>query len=469
MLEALKFVYGVATSVVVAYVKESYQNDPFRIVLEVCLVFFTLRYLFGGSRPTVKLTEREKEQLIDDWTPTPVTQLFGKSDAADEGAEQERLEQERREQEDPVDLDLRRTHFVKHPKDLSTQLCDIVKKYGVGSCGPPGFYGTLDLHVQLEAQLARFFGTESAVLYSQAFSAVASTIPAFVKKGDIVVADSACHYAIQVGLRISRATVYHYRHNDLDDLERVLASIEDMIRERRLTLPRKYVVAEALYQETGQQLDLPRLVQLKWQHKCRIILDETTSLGLTTGQGGLCLRQHVDPNDVDIVVGSLSHGVGSGGGFACGSVHVGDHQRLNSQAYCFSVSTPAMLSKYAMLTLPRMDQGVADNARLARIFHQHLVIPSSWAQLSAADSPVICLKAPSPQQAARVVESLRRDYRIGAQLSDFFDGHVRFDPNRAGVRARAADAVRVAVHSGLSDAEAALAAQALSKCMQAAI
>lgn len=61
------------------------------------------------------------------------------------------------------------------------------RKYGVGACGPPGFYGTIDVHLELERELARFYGTEEAIIYSQAFATISSVIPAFAKRGDILV------------------------------------------------------------------------------------------------------------------------------------------------------------------------------------------------------------------------------------------------------------------------------------------
>lgn len=77
-----------------------------------------------------------------------------------------------------------------------------LRKYGVGSCSPPGFYGTIDVHMALEADIARFVGTDKCIIYSQGFSTISSVIPAFCKRGDIVVADRGVNYAIQKGLQV---------------------------------------------------------------------------------------------------------------------------------------------------------------------------------------------------------------------------------------------------------------------------
>lgn len=103
----------------------------------------------------------------------------------------------------------------------------------MGTCGPSGFYGTIDVHLDLQKELARTFGTEAAIIYAQGYSAVASVIPAFSKKGDIIVADEASNFAIQRGLTLSKSQVHFYKHNDMADLERVLIRIDAEFRKVR--------------------------------------------------------------------------------------------------------------------------------------------------------------------------------------------------------------------------------------------
>ena len=82
------------------------------------------------------------------------------------------------------------------------------RKYGVGSCGPRAFYGTTDIHLALEERLARFLGMEQAVSYSYAFSTIASAIPAYAKKGDIIYADRSINYALQVTFDYSLCKIW---------------------------------------------------------------------------------------------------------------------------------------------------------------------------------------------------------------------------------------------------------------------
>jgi len=118
----------------------------------------------------------------------------------------------------------------------------------------------LDVHMDLENDIADFLGTEAAILYSQGFSTVSSVIPAFCKRGDIIVADRAVNFAIQKGIQISRSTVRWFDHNDLKSLEEVLISVEKERKKRRGPLTRRFIVTEGIFQKDGAMVDLPKLV-----------------------------------------------------------------------------------------------------------------------------------------------------------------------------------------------------------------
>lgn len=145
-------------------------------------------------------------------------------------------------------------------EEIKTRAVETLRKYGLGSCGPPGFYGTLDVHMQFEHDVADFLGAEAAILYSQGFSTIQSVIPAFCKRGDIIVADRGVNFAIQKALEISRSTVRWYDHNDLKSLEEVLESVERDRRKRRGPLTRRFIVTEGIFEKDGAMVDLPKIV-----------------------------------------------------------------------------------------------------------------------------------------------------------------------------------------------------------------
>jgi serine palmitoyltransferase len=143
-----------------------------------------------------------------------------------------------------------------------------------GPCSAPGFYGTFDVHLNLEHDFAAHYGTESAIIYAQSFSTISSMISAFCKRGDIIVADRAVNFPIRKGIHASRSIrsiVRWFKHNDIDDLERVLSQLAK--EERPLT--RKFIITEALFEYTGGMVGLLRLIEIKHKYKYRIILDET--------------------------------------------------------------------------------------------------------------------------------------------------------------------------------------------------
>ena len=133
-----------------------------------------------------------------------------------------------------------------------------LRTYGVGPCGPPGFYGTQDVHTRVEADIASHIGVPACIVYSQAFSTISSVIPCFSKRGDVLVADKAAGYAIRKGLQVSRSTVRWFEHGDMADLERVLKKVVSDGRGKPLT--RRFIVAEAISEMVGDIVDLVKLV-----------------------------------------------------------------------------------------------------------------------------------------------------------------------------------------------------------------
>ncbi|RKO85134.1 pyridoxal phosphate-dependent transferase [Blyttiomyces helicus] len=342
------------SSIAIKYIKASHQNDPYRTLLEAALVAFMVWYYVGTKHKPgssdVKLTEKEIQELIDEWEPEPLVQpltdfqqseleklpviigsVGGKPKFAD-GKERLNLASYNF-------LGLMNQEFVKE------KAVEALRTYGVGTCGPRGFYGTIDVHMQLEEQIAKFIGSPAAVLYSQGFSTIASVIPAFAKRGDILVADDGVGFAIQKGLQISRSRVKYFKHNDMEDLERVLESLRVESLKAKQSPARRFIVTEGLFANSGDICPLPKLLEMRNKYKFRLILDESFSIGVL-GKRGAGVTDHfgVPATNVDMIVGSIANAFGSAGGFCCGSEEVVELQRLGGQAYCFSASLPAMLT-----------------------------------------------------------------------------------------------------------------------------
>jgi len=385
------------SAVLIRYVRSSYQNDPVRSAIELILVIFFIRYLLSPSYSTskqnfVKLTEEEIDELVEEWTPEPLVAPL----TPIEEIEAEKL---------PVivgptgpkcklangrtvtNLAAYNFYNLNANEQIKEKAIQTLRTYGVGPCGPPQFYGTQDVHMRTEADIASYLGTEGCIVYAQAFSTITSVIPAFCKRGDIIVADRAVNYSIRRGLEISRSNIKWYNHGDMDDLERVMKKVVQEQAKKKLT--RRFVVTEALFETIGDMSNLPKLIELKEKYKFRIILDETWSFGVLGRTGrGLTEAQNVDSTQVDMIVGSLAGPLCAGGGFCAGRKDVVEHQRLMAASYTFSAALPAMLAMTASESLnvlqcnPELLVQCRENIRLMR------------AQLDPRSDFVVCTSAP---------------------------------------------------------------------------
>jgi len=118
------------------------------------------------------------------------------------------------------------------------------------------------VHLDLEREVADFLGAEDAIFYSQGFSTTVSVIPAFCKRGDIIIADRGVSFGIQKGMQISRSTIRWYDHNDLQSLEEVLVSLEKERKRKKMPLTRRFIVTEGIFERDGAMVDLPKLVRI---------------------------------------------------------------------------------------------------------------------------------------------------------------------------------------------------------------
>lgn len=142
---------------------------------------------------------------------------------------------------------------------IKEKAINTLRTYGVGPCGPPQFYGTQDVHMKTESDIAAYLGSESCILYAQGFSVISSVIPAFCKRGDVIVTDKAANYSVRKGIELARCNVKWYTPGDYDDLEEAMRQVaQEQAKQKKLT--RRFIVAEGLSETTGGVIDLPRLV-----------------------------------------------------------------------------------------------------------------------------------------------------------------------------------------------------------------
>ena len=249
-----------------------------------------------------------------------------------------------------------------------------LNKYGCGSCGPRGFYGTIDVHVFLEEELASFFGTEACAVYSDDVSTVQSVIPAFSNKEDILLVDDACNDTIISGVILARAKVFYFKHNDVEDLERALIEIKKQFPK---STQRRFIIIEGIYKNSGDIAPLKEIVSLKAKYKWRLFVDETLSM-FVLGKNGRGITEHfgLPISSVELNAASLNTTLASIGGFSVGRKIVVDQQKLYGAGYVYSASSPPFVSTAASCTLnllkedgPELLKTLADRAGY---FHEQL-------------------------------------------------------------------------------------------------
>ncbi|XP_057404688.1 serine palmitoyltransferase 1 isoform X2 [Balaenoptera acutorostrata] len=348
--------------VLVEMVQALYEAPAYHLILEGILILWIIRLLFSKTyklQERSDLTVKEKEELIEEWQPEPLVPPVSKDHPAlnyniVSGPPSHNIVVNGKECINFASFNF--LGLLDNPRLKAAALASL-KKCGVGTCGPRGFYGTFDVHLDLEDRLAKFMKTEEAIIYSYGFATIASAIPAYSKRGDIV--DKAACFAIQKGLQASRSDIKLFNHNDMDDLQRLLKEqeIEDQKNPRKARVTRRFIVVEGLYMNTGTICPLPELVKLKYRYKARIFLEESLSFGVL-GEHGRGVTEHfgIDIDDIDLISANMENSLASIGGFCCGRSFVIDHQRLSGQGYCFSASLPPLLAAAAIEALNIMEE-----------------------------------------------------------------------------------------------------------------
>jgi 8-amino-7-oxononanoate synthase len=238
---------------------------------------------------------------------------------------------------------------------------DAITRYGTGLTGSRLLNGTLDLHLQLEAEIAEWMGTEEAIVFSTGHQANVGTLGTILAPGDTVIADSADHASILDGCLLSRAKLRPFKHNRLDRLEKMLErSAEDG--------GGVLVVVDGVFSMEGDVAPLPRIVELVKAHGARLMVDEAHAAGVLGPRGAGASELFGVEADVDLRMGTFSKSLASCGGFIAGPHEVIDFLRIASRAFLFTASNvPAAVgAALAALRIVRSDEGPE---LFARVLH----------------------------------------------------------------------------------------------------
>ncbi len=271
---------------------------------------------------------------------------------------------------------------------------DALERYGTGLTGSRLLNGTIDLHLELERELAGWMGTEDALVFTTGHQANVGALGTLLGPGDTVVADSGDHASILDGCLLSRAKLRPFRHNRLDKLERMLeraGADEGGI----------LVVVDGVFSMEGDVAPLPQIAELCAAHGARLMVDEAHACGVLGARGAGTAELLAVEDRVDLRMGTFSKSLASCGGFIAGSAEVIDFLRVSSRAFLFTAAAvPAAVgAALAAVRICRSPEGSKLFARVleaARYLHRglhelgfHVVAPNRLPDGTEVVTPIV--------------------------------------------------------------------------------
>ncbi len=241
---------------------------------------------------------------------------------------------------------------------------EAIEKFGTGHHGVRLLAGTTTVHRDLEARLAGFLQAEDAIVFSSGFVTNLATISTLVGPGDCVIGDQWNHASIIDGCRMSGAEFLEFKQNDIDSLADKLAQSGG-----RRTL----VVVDAVFSMDGDIIDLPGVIDLSRKHNALLMVDEAHSLGVL-GKTGRGVQEHfgLDPDDIDIKMGTLSKTLAGCGGYVAAKEEIVTYLRHHARGYIFSGALPAGQASVAIAALDVIEREPELVAKLQTNLDQYL-------------------------------------------------------------------------------------------------
>ncbi|KIO02522.1 hypothetical protein M404DRAFT_650481 [Pisolithus tinctorius Marx 270] len=256
-----------------------------------------------------------------------------------------------------------------------------IKRYGVSACGTRLEGGTCDLHRIAEALVARFIGTEDALICSMGFATNSTFIPALVGKGCLVISDEHNHASARIGVRQSGACVRMFKHNDMGSLEELLREVISQGQPKTHRSWKKIlVIVEGLYSMEGTMVNLPKIIELKKKYKFYLFVDEAHSIGALGPHGrGVADYFNVPPSSVDVLMGTFTKSFGAAGGYIAGPKLLINSLRMHGHSgpHAEAMAPPVLMQIVATTTSIMGVSSVDDLATSKSTSHQPTFKPST--------------------------------------------------------------------------------------------
>jgi 8-amino-7-oxononanoate synthase len=236
--------------------------------------------------------------------------------------------------------------LTMHPKVRQAAL-DAIQHFGTSCTGSRFLNGTIELHEQLERELAAWIGKEAALVFSTGMQTNLGTVSALVSRDDVVILDKQDHASIVDGAKLSWGKTLRFRHNDMADLERVLKQVD--------ADTGKLVVVDGLYSMEGDIAPLPELVPLCRKYHARLMVDDAHATGVLGGGRGTAASFNMT-DDVDLIMSTFSKSFASLGGFIAGDDTIVHYIKHHARAMIFSASIPPANAAAALAALHVMQE-----------------------------------------------------------------------------------------------------------------
>ena len=285
-----------------------------------------------------------------------------------------------------------------------------VREYGTGCSGSRFLNGTLEMHLELEHELADFLGKEDVLTFSTGFQTNLGIISALVGMHDYVICDMENHASIYDGCRLSFGKLSRYRHSDMADLEAKLQRV-----------PEEYgalIVTDGVFSMGGDICRLPEICALAKKYGARVMVDDAHALGVI-GKGGRGTASHFGLEDqVDIYMGTFSKSLASLGGYLAASAKVVDYVRHNSRPFIFSASIPPACCAAALAALRQLEARPELVERLAQLSaYARKGLKERGLTIRESQTPIVPIFTYEPEVTLmKTTELYRRGVYVNASL-----------------------------------------------------
>jgi 8-amino-7-oxononanoate synthase len=255
---------------------------------------------------------------------------------------------------------------------------DALERYGTALTGSRLLNGTIDIHTELEREIADWYGTDDAIVFTTGYQANLGCLSALLQPGDTVICDAGDHASLLDGIALSGAKVRPFRHGRLDKLETMLDRAQS-------DGGGVLVVVDGVYSMEGDIADLPRIAELARAYGTRLMVDEAHGVGVLGTRGVGASELLGIERDADLRMGTFSKSLASCGGFIVAEAEIVDFLRLHARSFLFTASAvPAAVgAALAAVRIAKTDEG---RALMAQLLENAEYL---WTQLDAAGIRVV--------------------------------------------------------------------------------